>query len=154
VLIDYAHTPDALEKVYQTLNMAKKARIISVLGSCGDRDRTKRPILGALAGKFADIVIVTNEDPYSEDPEKIIEEVAGGVPRGADPRKPKVYGENFFKMLDRKKAIQKAISLAYKDDIVLITGKGAEECMVVGNEKIPWSDRKIAKDALLKRMNG
>ena len=154
VLIDYAHTPDALEKVYQTLTMAKRARIISVLGSCGDRDRTKRPILGALAGKFADIVIVTNEDPYSEDPTKIIDEVAGGVPRGADPKKPKVYDENFWKILDRKEAIEKAINMAYKDDIVLITGKGAEECMVVGPEKIPWSDRKIAKDALNKRMNG
>lgn len=154
VLIDYAHTPDALEKVFQTLTMAKKARIISALGSCGDRDRTKRPILGALAGKFADIVIVTNEDPYTEDATKIMEEVAGGVPRGADPRKPKTLNENFFKILDRKKAIEKAVSLAYKGDIVLITGKGAEECMVVGEEKIPWSDRKVAKDALNKRMNG
>lgn len=154
VLIDYAHTPDALEKVYQTLTMAKRARIISVLGSCGDRDKTKRPILGALAGKFADIAIVTNEDPYTEDAAKIIEEVAGGVPRGADPKNPKIENENFFKMMDRKEAIWKAISLAYKDDIVLITGKGAEECMVVGEQKIPWSDRKIAKEALLKRMNG
>jgi UDP-N-acetylmuramyl-tripeptide synthetase len=154
VLVDYAHTPDALEKVYQTLTMAKKARIISVLGSCGDRDKTKRPILGALAGKFADIVFVTNEDPYTEDALKIMDEVAGGVPRGADPKHPKVLNENFFKILDRKVAIEKAISLAYKDDIVLITGKGAEECMVVGDKKIPWSDRKIAKDALLKRMNG
>lgn len=152
VIIDYAHTPDALEKVYQTLTMARRARIISVLGSCGDRDRTKRPILGALAGKFADVVIVTNEDPYSEDPVKIIEEVASGVPRGANPSSQKIYGENFFKILDRKKAIEKAVNMAYKDDIVLITGKGAEECMVVGPEKIPWSDRKIAKDALLKRM--
>lgn len=153
VLVDYAHTPDALEKIYQTLELAKRARIISVLGSCGDRDKTKRPILGALAGKYADIVIITNEDPYTEDAEKIIEEVAAGVPRGADPKKLKVYGENFYKILDRKKAIEIAINLARKDDIVLITGKGAEECMVVGHEKIPWSDRKIAKDLLLKRMN-
>ncbi|AKM82300.1 TPA: UDP-N-acetylmuramoyl-L-alanyl-D-glutamate--2,6-diaminopimelate ligase [Candidatus Berkelbacteria bacterium] len=154
VLVDYAHTPDALEKIFQTLQMAKRARIISVLGSCGDRDKTKRPILGALAGRFADVVIVTNEDPYTEDASKIIEEVASGVPRGADPKKPKVSGENFFKIYDRKKAIAKAINMAYKDDIVLITGKGAEECMVVGNEKIPWSDRKITKELLLKRING
>ncbi len=154
VIIDYAHTPDALEKVYQTLDMAKKARIISVLGSCGDRDKTKRPILGALAGKFADIVIVTNEDPYTEDAQKIIEEVSGGVPRGADSKNPKVLNENFFQIFDRKEAIEKAIKIAHKDDIVLITGKGAEECMVVGEKKIPWSDRKIARDALLKRMDG
>lgn len=154
VLVDYAHTPDALEKIYQTLQIAKRARIISVLGSCGDRDKTKRPILGALAGRNADVVIVTNEDPYTEDPSKIIEEVAAGVPRGADPKKPKVSGENFFKILDRKKAISKAINMAYKDDIVLITGKGAEECMVWGDKKIPWSDRKIVKELLLKRING
>ncbi len=154
VLVDYAHTPDALEKIYQTLELAKKARIISVLGACGDRDRSKRPILGALAGRYADIVIVTNEDPYTEDPVKIIEEVAAGVPRGVHNGEPKVSNQNFFKVLDRKKAIEKAINMAYKDDIVLITGKGAEECMVSGHEKIPWSDRKIAKELLLKRING
>lgn len=153
VLIDYAHTPDALEKIYQTLNLAKHNRIISVLGACGDRDKSKRPILGALAGRYADIVIVTNEDPYTEDPVKIIEEVASGVPRGVA-KEPKVSNKNFFKILDRREAIKKAIEMAYKDDIVIITGKGAEECMVVGHEKIPWSDRRIAKDLLLKRLNG
>jgi len=152
VIIDYAHTPDALEKVYQTLTAAKRARIISVLGACGDRDRSKRPILGALAGKFADIVIIADEDPYTEDPERILEEVASGVPRGADPKDPKVEGKNFFVIPDRKEAIAHAINLAYKDDIVLITGKGAEECMVVGHEKVPFSDKKVAKEALLKRM--
>lgn len=154
VIIDYAHTPDALEKVYQTLTEAKRARIISVLGSCGDRDRSKRPIMGALAGKFADIVIIADEDPYTEDPERILEEVASGVPRGADPKNPKIEGKNFFMIPDRREAITHAINLAYKDDIVLITGKGAEECMVVGHVKVPFSDKKVAKDALLKRMQG
>ena len=154
VLIDYAHTPDALEKIYQTLTLAKKGRIISVFGSCGDRDRSKRPIMGALAGRFADIVIVTNEDPYTEDPEKIMEEVASGVPRGVHMVEPKIEGKNFFKILDRREAIQKAIQMAGKGDIVLITGKGAEECMVWGDKKIPWSDKKIAKELLAKRING
>lgn len=154
VIIDYAHTPDALEKVYQTLTDARRARIISVLGACGDRDRSKRPILGALAGKFADIVIIADEDPYTEDPERILEEVASGVPRGADPKNPKIEGKNFFLIPDRKEAITHAINLAYKDDIVLITGKGAEECMVCGHTKVPFSDKKVAKEALLKRMNG
>ena len=152
VLVDYAHTPDALEKIYQTLELSKHSRIISVLGSCGDRDRAKRPILGALAGRYADIAIITNEDPYTEDPVKIIEEVASGVPRGVHKNEPKVQGKNFFKELDRKKAIAMAIEMAHKDDIVIITGKGAEECMVWGTEKRPWSDRKIAKELLLKRM--
>lgn len=154
VLVDYAHTPDAMEKIYQTLNLAKKARIIAVYGATGDRDRSKRPILGALGGKYADVVIITNEDPYTEDPAKIIEEVAAGVPRGADPEKPKIKGENFFIVPDRKQAIAKAVQMAYKDDIVLITGKGAEECMVVGHVKIPFSDKKVVKEALLKRMQG
>lgn len=154
VLIDYAHTPDALEKIYQTLELAKRARIISVLGACGDRDRSKRPILGALAGRYADVVIITNEDPYTEDPKKIMDEVAAGVPRGVHQKEPKSEGKNFFKILDRREAIKKAIQMAYKDDIVLITGKGAEECMVWGAQKIPWSDKKIAKELLLKRMSG
>ena len=153
VLVDYAHTPDALEKIYQTLVLSRHARIIAVFGATGDRDKSKRPIMGAIAGHYADIVIVTNEDPYTEDAVKIIEEVASGVNRGDDPKNPKVPNKNFFKELDRRKAIKMAIDMAYKDDIVIITGKGAEEVMVVGEEKIPFSDRKIAKEYLLKRIN-
>lgn len=152
VIIDYAHTPDALEKIYQTLALSRHGRIISVFGACGDRDRSKRPIMGALAGRFSDIVIITNEDPYSEDPIKIIEEVSSGVARGATVKNKKVPGENFFKVPDRREAIEKAFDLARSNDIVLITGKGAEECIVQGNVKIPWSDRKVVKDLLLKRM--
>ena len=150
-IIDYAHTPDALEKIYSTLELSKKGRIIAVFGACGDRDRSKRPIMGALAGRFADVVIVTNEDPYTEDAVKIIEEVAAGVPRGADKAHPKTEGENFFKILDRRAAMEKAFELAHKNDIVVITGKGAEDWMVVGHEKIPWSDKKVVKELLLKR---
>ena len=152
VLVDYAHTPDALEKIYQTLELSKRGRLISVLGACGDRDRSKRPILGALAGRFADIVIITNEDPYTEDPVKIIEEVAAGVPRGAQKPNLKIEGKNFFKILDRRDGIEKAIELAQKDDIIILTGKGAEECIVSGSQKIPWSDRKVARELILKRM--
>ena len=152
VLVDYAHTSDALEKIYETLKLSKRGRLISVLGACGDRDRSKRPILGALAGRFADIVIITNEDPYTEDPVKIIEEVAAGVPRGAQKPNLKIEGKNFFKVLDRREAIEKAIEMAQKDDIVLLTGKGAEECIVQGSQKIPWSDRKVARELILQRM--
>lgn len=151
VIIDYAHSPDALEKIYETLKLSKKGRIISVFGACGDRDRSKRPIMGAMAGRFADVVIITNEDPYSENPVKIIEEVASGVARGETKTNPKVPAKNFFKIIDRRSALEKAFELAHKDDIVLITGKGAEECIVVGSKKIPWSDRKVAKELLLKR---
>ncbi len=151
VIIDYAHTPDALEKIYQTLELTRKGRLIAVFGACGDRDRSKRPIMGALAGRFADIVIVTDEDPYSEEPVKIIEEVASGVNRGETKSNPKIPGKNFFKILNRRDAIEKAFELAQSDDVVLITGKGAEECMVVKDKKIPWSDRKVIKELLMKR---
>lgn len=148
VLVDYAHSPDALENIYKTVSLIKKGRLISVLGATGDRDKTKRPIMGALAGRFADLVIVTNEDPYNEDAWEIIEQVAQGVPRGAPKDSPKVEGENFWKILDRKAAIRKAFLKARPDDIVIITGKGAEEFMVVKDQKVPFSDRKVSREIL------
>lgn len=148
VIVDYAHTPDAFEKIYQTLFPIKKGRLIHVFGACGDRDKTKRPIMGALAGRYADYVIVTNEDPYTEDPQKIIEEVANGVPRGV--RGLKKEGENFWKILDRREAIQKALSLAQKNDIVLLTGKGAEKWIVWRDHREPWDDREVVKEELRK----
>lgn len=151
VIIDFAHTPDAMEKIYDTLKLSRGGRIIAVFGATGDRDRSKRPIMGALAGRYADVAIITNEDPYTEDPVKIIEEVASGVPRGVAAKNGMIPGKNFFKVLDRREAIKKAFNLAEAGDIVLIMGKGAEEVMAVGHEKIPWSDKKIAKELLMKR---
>ena len=149
VLIDYAHTPDALQKIYETLIPVKKGNLIHVFGACGDRDRSKRPIMGALAGRYADYVILTNEDPYTEDPKKIIQEIAKGVYRGRERGQVgKKEGENFWKILDRREAIKKALSLAKKDDVVLITGKGAEQAIVVGDKKIPWDDRKVTRELL------
>jgi UDP-N-acetylmuramoyl-L-alanyl-D-glutamate--2,6-diaminopimelate ligase len=149
VLIDYAHTPDALQKIYETLIPIKKGRLIHVFGACGDRDKTKRPIMGALAGRYADFVIITNEDPYTEDPQKIIDQVAMGVPRGRGKKEEaKKPGINFWKILDRREAIKKALQLAEKDDVVLITGKGAEQAIVVDSKKIPWDDRKVTRELL------
>lgn len=153
VIVDYAHTPDALEKIYQTIVDFNRGRIIAVFGSCGDRDKTKRPIMGAIAGRLADYIIVTNEDPYTEDPQAIIDQVASGVPRGATPARPKKEGLNWWKIPDRRQAIEKAIKLAQKDDIVLITGKGAEVAMVWGDKKLPWSDQKEASRAISKKLN-
>lgn len=152
VYVDYAHTPDALEKIYQAINPLRQGHIIHVFGATGDRDKTKRPIMGAIAGRFADYVIITNEDPYSEDPLLIMDQVAKGVPRGAAKQTPKIEGKNFWKILDRKEAIAKALNIAQKGDLVLITGKGAEEFMVVGEEKVPFSDRKVAKELLEDRL--
>lgn len=147
IIIDFAHTPDGLLKVFEAVRPAVKGNIIYVGGATGNRDTTKRPILGAISGKWADICIVTNEDPYSENPEDIMEQVAAGVSRGAPKDNQKILGENFFKISNRKTAILKALDLARKGDLVLITGKGAETKMAVGeNQFIPWSDREIVEE--------
>lgn len=145
VMIDYAVTPDSLQKLYQYLTSVKKpdSQIIAVFGSCGERDRGKRPLMGEIVSASADFVIVTNEDPYHEDPQQIIDEVASGV-------KNKIEGQNFWKIFDRREAIAKALSLAKQDDIVIVTGKGAEEMMAVGNQMIPWNDKKVIQEELAK----
>jgi len=148
VIVDYAHTPDALEKMYAAINPSLNGgNIISVLGSCGDRDKTKRPVLGAIAGKNAKYVMVTNEDPYTEDPKSIIDAVAEGV--NIENKKQK-EGETYWRIFDRREAITKAIGLAKPGDVVTITGKGAEEAMVWGNEHRPWSDVKVAREEIEK----
>jgi UDP-N-acetylmuramoyl-L-alanyl-D-glutamate--2,6-diaminopimelate ligase len=152
VIVDFAHTPDELQNVYETLKTVCRGKMIAVLGSMGERDRTKRPVMGALAGRFADYVIITNEDPVHEDPMQIINEVAKGVPRGASKDHPIKENENFFKILDRREAINKALSLANARDIVVITGKGGEHVMAVGDRKIPWDDMVVTRGELKKIM--
>jgi len=135
VVVDYAHTPEALEQVYKTLS---DRRMICVLGSCGGgRDKWKRPVLGKIAAQYCDQVIITNEDPYDENPMEIINQVAGNT--------------KAEKILDRKQAIKKALESAQLGDVVIITGKGSEPWMCVkAGKRIPWSDRKIALDFLNK----
>lgn len=142
IFVDYAHEPASLEAVYKTIKGFKPKKIIAVLGSTGGgRDRVKRPILGKLAGDYADYVIVTNEDPYDEDPLQIIEEVANGAVQQA--------GCPVEKVLDRKEAIQRALKLARAGDVVIITGKGSEPVMAVaGGKKIPWDDREVVRSLL------
>lgn len=142
VIVDYAHTPDALEKVYSALRQALKGKMIVVLGACGDRDKTKRPVMGAIAGEYADTVIVTDEEPYTEDPLEIIQQVASGVPSGSK-IKQRIENKNFFIINDRREAIARALSLADRNDTVVITGMGAQEYRVVGSEHQPWNERKI-----------
>lgn len=142
IIIDYAVTPDSLEKMYDLISEMKKkdSKIISVFGACGERDRGKRPIMGRIVSKKADYVIVTNEDPFGEDPLQIINEVFGGV-AGTE-------GKNCWRIPDRKEAIKKALQLARPGDIFVITGKGAEETMAVGRKKIPWNDKKVIREVL------
>lgn len=143
VIVDFAHTPDALEKLLRTFRAVTEGRVWLVFGATGDRDREKRPVMGAIAHKLADEIVLTSDDPFTEDPEKIIFEVREGIPRDE--------GDGFTSEVDRKKAIRFALQNAQKDDTVLIAGKGCEQFQVVGKKKIPWDDRKIAADILRKR---
>jgi UDP-N-acetylmuramoyl-L-alanyl-D-glutamate--2,6-diaminopimelate ligase len=139
VFIDYAFTPNALEKVYQTLK-PQKGKMICVLGACGGgRDKWKRPVLGEIAAKYCDEIIITNEDPYDENPMEIIGQVAKGTKGKAK------------EILDRREAIRKALELAKSNDAVVITGKGCEPWIcIAGGKKIPWDDRKIAREEFAK----
>ncbi len=157
VIVDYAHNADSLKNVYETIKEGMKntgGRLIAVLGATGRRDKTKRPIMGSLAGQYSDLAIFTNEDPYDEDPDQIIEEVMAGIHKGGSKHQWRIH-RNYWKVLDREQAINKAIREAKKNDVVIITGKGAEEVMAVGpigsDKFIPFSDRKIARKALEKR---
>lgn len=145
VIVDYAFEPKAVEKLYETVDALPHKRIIHILGSAGGgRDKARRPILGALAGKHADIAIVTDEDPYDEDPLRIMTEVAIGAENAG-----KKSELNLFTVPDRREAIRKAFSLAKEGDIVLITGKGSEQaiCRAHG-KKEGWDDRSVAREEL------
>ncbi len=142
ILIDYAPEPESLKQLYKALKNFPKNKIIHVLGSCGGgRDKNRQPILGEIASNKAEVVIITNEDPYDDDPQEIINNIA----RGALKNK-KILNKNLFKIKNREQAIKKALQLAEKDDLVLITGKGAEQAICVANgKKIEWDDRKVVK---------
>ena len=139
VIVDYAHTPDALSKVYKVLDK-EDSKLICVLGSAGGgRDKWKRPELGKIASIHCDKIILTNEDPYDENPAKILFEIKTGIPGVVE------------KILNRREAIKKALSLAKEKDTVVITGKGCEPWMCVEKgKKIPWDDREVVKEELNK----
>ncbi len=140
ILIDYAHTDDALKNVLSTLKSLCKGRLIVVFGCGGDRDRTKRPRMAAVAEQLADMVIVTSDNPRTEQPEFIIGEIMTGFERPT--------ADTIFVELQRDEAIRHAVSHAEKDDIVLIAGKGHENYQIIGNEKIHFSDKEIAAHCL------
>ncbi|MBI4652898.1 UDP-N-acetylmuramoyl-L-alanyl-D-glutamate--2,6-diaminopimelate ligase [Candidatus Kuenenbacteria bacterium] len=147
VIIDHAHTPDAFELLYQTIQTIypKESKIISVFGSAGGiRDKGKRPMLGFIASKYSDFIILTNEDPYDTPPKEIIKDITEGFNK-----EKMILGKKYWEILDRKEAIEKALSLAQENDIVLILGKGCEPCIKIAkNKKIPWDDRKVVREAL------
>ena len=145
VIVDYAPEPVSLAKGYEALKLFPRQKLIHVLGSCGGgRDAARRPILGQMAGQNADCVIITDEDPYDDEPAEIRAQVlAGAVSAG------KVENENLFNIADRREAIAYALSLAREGDLVYITGKGSEQAMVVADhKKIPWDDRVVVREIL------
>lgn len=140
IVIDYAHTPDALENVYKTVRQFAKGNLVAVLGATGDRDRTKRPVMGEIAGRMADVVYLTDEEPGNEDPKKIIEEIVPGVLKAG-----KEEGKDYFKILDRKKAIESAIKNAKTGDTIVITGIGHQKFRLIKGVQEPWDEREIVE---------
>lgn len=146
VIVDYAHENESTRGLYETVRIIPHKRIIHVFGSTGGgRDVSRRRTLGELAGEFADIIIVTNDDPYDDDPEEIAAMVAAGA-RAAGKRD----GENLFIILDRREAIKTAVKTAATNDLVLITGKGCEQVLMVASGPTPWDDRKIVREEIKK----
>ena len=139
-VIDYAHTPDALEKCLRTIHdvlpKANRGRIITVFGAGGDRDRTKRPLMGKVVGSLSDLAIVTSDNPRTEDPQRIVDEIVEGIPKNS----------STIQVVDRRSAINRALREAKPGDVVLIAGKGHEDYQVIGKEKIPFSDREVVEE--------
>ena len=136
VIVDYAHKPDALEKVLRAAREMARGRLVVVVGAGGDRDRGKRPLMGRIASELADVAVVTSDNPRSEDPQAIIDEILGGVVADVEVEP------------DRATAIARAVELAREGDVVVIAGKGAEQGQQFADRTIPFDDRDAARDAL------
>lgn len=144
IIVDYAHTADSLGKVLRMLRaVGGDGRLIAVFGSAGERDPTKRAPMGRIGGELADLVVVTDEDPRLEDPREINEQIADAA-RSAG----RVDGSSLWVIDDRREAIAHAIGMARKGDVILLAGKGHEESIFYGTEKLPWDDRRVAREAL------
>ncbi len=137
VFVDYAHTPDALRKTMETLNHVRSGRLIVVFGCGGDRDRTKRPVMGRIVSQLADVAVVTSDNPRSEDPLAIIGEIKSGM-----------IGNGARVIENRGNAIAEALAMARENDVVLVAGKGHEEYQIVGKEILPFSDKKVVEEFL------
>ena len=147
VVVDYAHTDDALRNLLETARPLARGRLITVFGCGGDRDRTKRPLMGAVAGRLSDLIVVTSDNPRTEDPKRIIEEIR----RGITPDTRRDSGQRLLAIVDRREAIGKAIEMARPGDLVLVSGKGHERYQVVGDQVLPFDDVAVVQAALVKR---
>jgi UDP-N-acetylmuramoyl-L-alanyl-D-glutamate--2,6-diaminopimelate ligase len=157
VVVDYAHTDDALKNLLETARGLASRRVITVFGCGGDRDRTKRPLMGAVAGRLSDVVVVTSDNPRSEDPAAIIEEVMRGMPQPADrvvqagTEREVRRGPLALEVVDRGAAIHKATELAEPGDLIVLAGKGHEKTQTIGDRSHPFDDVAVAREALARR---
>lgn len=139
IMIDYAHTPESLESILQAVKSYTRGRVISVFGCGGDRDKAKRPNMGAISGKIANYTIITSDNPRTEDPETIISQIEEGI---------KKTKGNYECITNRTDAIKKAIKMANKNDIIVLAGKGHESYQEINNQKIDYDERKIVKEII------
>ncbi|MBP1733805.1 MAG: UDP-N-acetylmuramoyl-L-alanyl-D-glutamate--2,6-diaminopimelate ligase [Deltaproteobacteria bacterium] len=137
IFVDYAHTPDALKKVLEMLNRLKEGRLILVFGCGGDRDRTKRPVMGEIASRFADLTIITSDNPRSEEPAAIIDDIKKG------------FSGNSVKAIEnRREAIYEGVRTANENDVLLVAGKGHEDYQIIGSKVFQFSDREVIEESL------
>lgn len=143
VIVDYAHTPDALEKLLEAVRAMTKKRVLLVFGACGDRDKSKRPIMGEIAAKLADRIFLTEEESYNEDPAAIRAMVFEGIKKGR-------AAARTTEIEDRREAIEKALKSARTGDTVVITGMGHEQFRIVKGQRLPWNDSDVVRKILKK----
>jgi UDP-N-acetylmuramyl-tripeptide synthetase len=145
VIVDYAHTPDGLENILRTVHEFAKARVITVFGCGGERDRTKRPLMGRVAGDLSNYCLVTSDNPRGEDPGQIVEEILPGLSESR-------IGQGFEIIPDRREAIARALELAKPGDVVVIAGKGHETKQVFGDYSVSFDDREVARELIRRRL--
>ena len=137
-IVDFAHTPDALENIIDTIDELRQSgqRLIAVCGCGGDRDKTKRPVMGGILSKRADVAIFTSDNPRTEEPEQILREMEEGVEAGY----------RYLKITDRHEAIKTAVMLSAPGDIILLAGKGHEDYQIIGTEKLHFNDKEVVRE--------
>jgi UDP-N-acetylmuramoyl-L-alanyl-D-glutamate--2,6-diaminopimelate ligase len=146
VVVDYAHTDDALRNLLETARPMARGRLITLFGCGGDRDRSKRPLMGAVASRMSDVLVITSDNPRHEDPDQIIQEILRGIT--VDTRR---SDAPTFTIADRRAAIAKAIDVARPGDMVLIAGKGHEKYQILGDDHVPFDDVAVAREFLGRR---
>lgn len=142
VLVDYAHSPDGLENALKTISEFVEGRVITVFGCGGDRDRGKRPLMGEIAARYSDFVFMTSDNPRSEDPERILDDIEPGLLKAG------LASSEYSKIADRKEAIYQAIEMARPNDVVLIAGKGHETYQIINGTVLHFDDREVAREAI------